>query len=104
MPMAFPSEFLPHVTQVFQSSLIQDITKVFNWRFAPWPQTTLFMRPQDFIEIPNAQPWQREVSVQVPEQSPCVAFFRWIGEAINTSETPFIFQRTSNHHVDVIRR
>ena len=42
--------------------------------------------------------------MQAPEQSPCVAFFRRIGEAINTSETPFIFQRTFNHCVDVIQQ
>ena len=54
LPTAFPNEFLPHVTQVFQSNFIQDISEVFHWRFAPWAQTTLLMRPQDFIEIPSA--------------------------------------------------
>ena len=62
------------------------------------------MRPKDFVEIPSTQPRQREARVQAAEQSPSVAFFRRIGEAINTSETPFIFQRTPNYRVDVIWR
>ena len=102
--LALPREFLPNKTQVLQPRFVQHFTEVPHLVFASQPKVALLMGPEDFIEIPCAEPRQCGTCTKLTEESPSIPLFGWIGEPVNPRKTPPFIRRSPNHNVNMIRR